>query len=124
MDELTNHGDISTGGKSLHERLCTGFGDCTKVVDEISLGHTHTGIKKGQSTLFLVWGDSNVELFLRIELFWVGESGISDLVESIGRVGDQFSEENFLVGVESVDDEVEKLGDFGLWVHGLISTDA
>lgn len=33
--ELTDHGDISTSGQSLHELLGTGAGNCTQVVDEI-----------------------------------------------------------------------------------------
>ena len=33
--ELTNHGNISTGGESLHELLGTGTGDCSEVVDKV-----------------------------------------------------------------------------------------
>jgi hypothetical protein len=114
LGELTNHGDISTGRESLHECLGTGLCDRTEVVDEIGLGHTNTGIPDGEGTLLLVGSDSDKELLLSVEGRWVGESLVSDLVESIGRVRDQFSKENLLVGVEGVDDEIEKLGDLGL----------
>lgn len=48
---------------------------------------------------------------------WVGQSGISDLVQSIRTVGNQFSEEDLLVGVEGVDDQIQQLGDLGLRQH-------
>jgi hypothetical protein len=43
---------------------------------------------------------------LRVELGRVRKSGIADLVEGIGSVGDKLAKEDLLVGVESVDDEV------------------
>ena len=33
--ELADHGNISTGGQSLHELLGTGAGNCSKVVDQV-----------------------------------------------------------------------------------------
>ena len=36
---------------------------------------------------------------------------VADFVEGIGGVGDEFAEEDFLVGVEGVDDEGEELVD-------------
>lgn len=48
----------------------------------------------------------------------VGEGGVLDFVEGIGRVGDEFLKEDFFVRVEGVDDKVEKLGNFGLEVKG------
>jgi hypothetical protein len=86
--ELTNHGDIGTGRESLHECLGTRLGDGTEVVDEIGLSHSNTGISDGKGTLLLVGGDTDVKVLLRVELGGVGESRVSDLVQSIGRVGD------------------------------------
>jgi hypothetical protein len=119
--ELTDHADVGTGGESLHEGLGTGLGDRTEVVDQVGLGHTNTGIPDGKGTLLLVGSDSDVELLLSVELGRVGQSGISDLVEGIGGVGDELSEEDLLVGVESVDDKVEKLRDLGLERLALLS---
>ena len=36
---------------------------------------------------------------------------VTDLVQSIGGVGDQFTQEHFLVRVERVDDQGHQLGD-------------
>jgi hypothetical protein len=121
--KLTNHGNIGTGRQGLHEGLGTRLGDRTEVVDQISLGHTNTGISDGEGTLLLVGSNSDKELLLSVEGRRIGKSLVSDLVESIGRVGNQFSKENLLVGVEGVDDEIEKLRDLGLgdvsivWPH-------
>jgi allophanate hydrolase subunit 2 len=50
----------------------------------------------GKSSSFLVGSDANEEVLLGIELSRVGESSVTDLVEGIGRVGDELSKEDFL----------------------------
>ncbi len=139
--ELSNHADIRTRAQSLHESLGTRLGDRTQVVNQVGLGHSDTGITDGQGLVLLVRGDSDVEVLLGVELGWVGEGGVTDFVKSIGRVGllesmgcsrvrlviigkegkvenrsthNQFTQEDFLVGVEGVDDKIEQLGDLGL----------
>ena len=62
--ELTNHGNIGTGTKRLHETLCAGFRDGSKVVDEAGFGHTNTGIPDGKDFVLLVGGDADVEVLL------------------------------------------------------------
>jgi len=139
--ELTDHADISTAAQGLHESLGSGLGDCSQVVDEVGLGHTDTSVSDGQALVLLVGGDSDVELVLAVEDRLVGERLVSDLVESIRRVGlvitsnvrsaygnngwevegtrrdethDQLSQEDFLVRVKGVDDQVHQLADLGL----------
>lgn len=74
--------------------FCAGLGDGTKVVDEVSLGHTNTSVAEPQELVLLVWGDADEELLLSVELRGVREGLVADLVEGIRGVGDQFSEEN------------------------------
>lgn len=129
--ELTNHGHIGTGSKGLHELLGTGSGNRTQVVDKVlhivsylnrklidgstySLGHTNTGITDGKSLVDLVGNDVNSEVLARVKLARVRKGLVSDLVESIGGVGDKLSEEDLLVGVDGVDDKGEKLRDLSL----------
>lgn len=102
--ELPNHGDIGTGCEGLHEGFRTRFCDCSKVVDEVSLGHTDTSVADGEDLVGLVGSDADVELGLSLELGGVGEGGIANLVESIRTVGNEFSKEDLLVAVESVCD--------------------
>lgn len=144
--ELSNHADIGTRAQSLHERLGTRLCDRTEVVDEVGLGHTDTGITDGEGLVDLVRDDTDVKILFGVELGRVGESRVTDLVESIGGVGlgssesgrlevarwydysateerthNQFTKEDLLVGVEGVDDQVQKLGDLGLEAGNIIS---
>ena len=82
--------------------LCSGLGDGTKVVDKIGLGHTDTRVDDGENLVLLVGDDPDAELLSGIEDGGVGKGGIADLVERVGRVRDQFTEEDLLVGVEGV----------------------
>lgn len=82
--------------------LGAGLGDCTKVVDHVSLGHTNTGITNREDFVLLVRGDADVQVLLAVELRRIGEGSVTDFIKGIRAVGDQLSQENFLVGVESV----------------------
>ena len=83
-----------------------------------SLGHTNTGITDGQGLGLLVGNDVDTEILARVELGGVRQGLIADLVQSIGGVGDQFTEENLLVGVDSVDDQRQELRDLSLELKG------
>ena len=82
--------------------LGAGLGDGTKVVNEVSLGHTNTGVDDGKDFVLLVGDDFDNEVLARVKDCGVGEGRVADLVEGIGRVGDEFTEENLLVRVEGV----------------------
>jgi len=106
--ELTNHGDISTRLEGFHESLGTGLGDGTEVVDEFLLGHTDTSIFDGKGIVGLVGDNSDSEVGFVVN--GVTSDGlVSDLIKGIRCVGNEFSQENFLVRVESVDNETHKL---------------
>ena len=74
----------------------------TKVVDEVGLGHADTGVNDGEDLVLLVGDNANAKLLASVKDGGVGEGGITDLVERIRRVRDQFTEEDLLVGVEGV----------------------
>ncbi|KAK1237457.1 hypothetical protein MKX08_003082 [Trichoderma sp. CBMAI-0020] len=108
--ELTNHGNIGTSGQGLHELLGTGTGNGTQVVDKV-LAMNGLGL--------LVGDDVDAQVLARVELAGVGQRLVADLVQGIGGVGDKFSQEDLLVGVDGVDDEGEKLRDLSLELEGL-----
>lgn len=54
-----------------------------------------------------------------VQLGGVREGLIADLVKGIGGVGDQLTQENLLVGVDSVDDQREQLRDLSLELESL-----
>lgn len=84
-----------------------------------SLGHTDTGIADGEGLVDLIGDDVDAEVLASIELAGVGQGLVPDLVERIGSVGDELTEENLLVGVDGVDDEREQLRDLSLELEGL-----
>mmetsp|Transcript_11487 Transcript_11487/g.18752 ORF Transcript_11487/g.18752 Transcript_11487/m.18752 type:complete len:430 (+) Transcript_11487:1042-2331(+) len=109
--ELTNHTDISTSRKSLHESLGTGLGDGTQVVHQVSLGHTNTGILNGEGLVGLVRDQTDLHGRITVKDSRVGETHVADLVQCIGSIGDQLSKKDFLVGVKGVDNQGKKLID-------------
>jgi hypothetical protein len=79
-----------------------------------SLGHTDTGIPNGEGLVLLVWDDVDAQVLAGVQLAGVRQGLIADLVERIRGVGDKFSEEDLLVGIDSVDNEREQLRDLSL----------
>jgi len=79
-------------------RLCNG----TKVIDHVSLGHADTTIADGEYFIFLVWSYADEELLLGLEDGRIGEGGVANFVKRIRTIRDDFTEENFFVGIESV----------------------
>jgi hypothetical protein len=82
--------------------LRPGLGNGAKVVDHISLGHADATVAEREDLIIFVWGYANKELLLRLENGGISEGGIANLVKSIRTIGDDFTEENFFVRVESV----------------------
>ena len=100
--ELADHGNVGTGGKSLHEALGTRLGDGAKIVDEVRLRHTNTGITKGKNFVLLVGSNANVKVTAGVEDRRLSERCIADFIEGIRAVRDQFTKEDLLVAVEGV----------------------
>lgn len=85
--------------------LGSGLRNRTEVVHHVGLGHTNTGIADGERLGLLVGDELDDEILASIKDRWVGEGLVANLVESIRRVGDDFTKEDLLVGVEGVYDE-------------------
>ena len=116
--ELTNHGDVTTSGHGFHKRLGTGLRDSTQVVHHLVLGHTDTGILDGQGGVGLVRDDADEEVRLRLDLLRVRDGLVTDLIQGIGGVGHQLTQEDFLVAVEGVDDQGHQLLDVSIEGEG------
>lgn len=89
-------------GNDVKTCLGAGLGDSTKVVDHVGLGHTNTGIPETKEFVLLVDTDTDVEFLFTVENRGVGQGCVADFVESIGTVGNQFPQEDFLVRVKGV----------------------
>ncbi len=89
-------------------------GNSAEAVHEVGLGHADTRILDDDGLGLLVGDEANVELGLSLDLGLVLKALIADLVERVRGVGDELAEENFLVGIEGVDDKRHQLVDLGL----------
>lgn len=78
------------------------------------LGHSNAGISKSEGIGGLIGDDFNFEAGLILNDVGVSEGAIPDLIEGIGGIGDELSEEDFFVGVEGVDDEAHQLLDVSI----------
>ncbi|KRY02400.1 hypothetical protein T12_2151, partial [Trichinella patagoniensis] len=81
---LTNHANISTSSKSLHELLRARTRDGTKIVHEIRFRHTNSAINNRKSIRSLIRNDMNEQLRLGVQLAFVRQTLKSDLVQRIG----------------------------------------
>jgi hypothetical protein len=111
--KLTNHTDISTSRKGLHKGLGSRLGNGTEIVNQISLGHSDTGILNRKSIVGFVGDNLDIELWIGVKGVRVGQRLVTNLIQSITRVGNKFSKKDFLVGVKGVDNQRQKLVDIG-----------
>ena len=116
--KLTNQiAELRRGGRVLQlaQEICRArLGDCSQIVDEISLGHTDTGVRDVQHVVVLVSLDLDAELLRGVQHRFVGEGEQADLVQGVGGVGDQFSQEDLLVAIQRVDDQLHHAVDLSL----------
>ena len=76
-----------------------------------SLTGLATSIIDGKGVVGFVWDNLDLKIWLSFKLLWFGDRVVSNLVKGIRSVRDEFSKEDFLVGIESVDDETHQLLD-------------
>jgi hypothetical protein len=88
-------------------------------LETYSLGHTDTGIPNRKGLVLLVGNDVDAQVLAGVQLAGIRERLIADLVERIRGIGDKFSEEDLLVGVDGVDDQREQLRDLSLELESL-----
>jgi hypothetical protein len=112
--ELTDHRNVSTSRDGLHECLSTRLGDGSEIVDELGLGHTNTRVPESKGIVGLIWHDLDAEVGLGLQLLGLSDGLVAELVESVRGVGNELSQEDLLVGVESVDDQGHQLLDVSI----------
>lgn len=77
--------------------LGTRLGDRTEVVDHVGFGHTDTRVDDSEDLVLLVGDDTDVQVLASVEGGGIGEGRVSDLVEGIRGIGDDFPKEDLLV---------------------------
>jgi len=89
----------------LEELARAGVGDDTEALHQVSLAHADAGVLDDQLVVGLVGDDADAQVGVGLELLGRGDRELPDLVQCVGAVGDQLSQEDFLVGVDAVDDD-------------------
>jgi len=86
-------------------------GDGADVLHQLGLGHADAVVGDGESFRVLVSLDADFKG--RVVGLGVG-GGYPQLVQRVRGVGDEFAQEDFALGVQGVDEDIEQLLDFGL----------
>ena len=96
------------------KRFCTGVGDRTEVFNDFFPAHTDTVIGNTERFGFGVRRDADFPFLCE---FRIGEGEKTRLVNRIRRIGDQFAEKDFFIGINRVDHHMKKFTDFCLKSH-------
>jgi len=107
-------------GQGLEELAGTGLGDGPEVVHDLLAAHAHAVVADGDGARVLVVGDLDLQVAVALEQGIVGQGLEAQLVRRIRGIGDQLSEEDFLVAVQGVDHQVQQLPDLGLELQGFL----
>jgi len=84
------------------------------MVPRFSTRHAQAEILDGERLCLVVGGDVDLELGLVVEDLLLGELEVAELLDGVGGVGHQLTDEDFLLRVERVDDDIEQLLNLGL----------
>ena len=94
--------------------LGAGMGDGAQVALELLGGHTDTVIRNRDGTGIFIKGNTDGQVAL-VELDTrILQALKVELIDGIARVGDKLAQEDFLIGVDGVDHEVEQFFALGL----------
>ena len=104
--------EIDPLARLFHEGLGAGLGDGAKIVDELVLAHADAAVGKGERLGGLVGGDDDVEQRRVFQQGRCRNGLIAQLVQRIGRIGNEFAQENIPVRINRMHHEVQKLGHF------------
>lgn len=96
------------------EGFGAGVGDGAEVFDQLVTRHAEAVVGDGEGAFFLVGGEGDFEGEIRLEDVVFSELSVTNFFEGVCGVGDEFADEDFPVGVEGMNDDVEELFDFGL----------
>ena len=93
----------------LQERLGAGFRDGPEVVDHLVAVHPDAVIGDGQGAVLFIKRDAHAQLAVAFVQIRVRQRAEAQLVRRIRGVGNQLTQENFFVGIQGMDHQVQKL---------------
>jgi hypothetical protein len=95
--------------------------DRTQVLHQLFARHPDAKILNRDALRFVVGGDIDLERKIIVVNVLLGQLQMPEFFERVGGVRDQFTDEDFLLRVERVNDDIEQLLDFGLKLEFLRS---
>ena len=98
------------GCQFLSKRLGARTGDGAQIVDQILPGHANPVVGDQQCARLLIWHDADFGLGRRRER-GIGQCFKPAAIAGIGAIGDQFTQKDFPLGVERVDNKVQQASD-------------
>lgn len=94
------------------------MGDGAEVFDKLSPCQTDAVIGDGQGASIFIRGDADLKGEISTENIILRELCEAHFFQRIRGIGDQFPDEDFTVGVEAMDNDVQDLFYLGLEVMG------
>ena len=107
-------------GQLLHELAGAGTGDGADVINDLLPVHADAVVGDGDGAGVLVETDPDVQIGIALVQGAVGQGFKAQLVAGVGGVGNQFAEEDFLVGVQRMRDQAQQLLHLGLKTKGFL----
>jgi hypothetical protein len=110
---------LLVAGEVLHEVGGAGLGDGAQVGDDVVAAHADAVVFEGDGGV-LVEAHADFQVGVAFEQLRLGQGFEAQLVGGVGGVGDQLAQEDFLVGIQRVDHEVQQLLHLGLEAQGFL----
>lgn len=110
---------LLVAGELAQEVTGAGLGDGAEVRDGILAAHADAVVVDGEGVGVGIEADTDAQVAVVFEQGRLGQRFKAQFVGGIGGVGDELAKEDFLVGVQRVDHQLQQLFDFGLEAQGL-----
>lgn len=97
------------GTHRFEERFGTGFSNGPQMIDNVIAVHPHAVVGDGQRTLIFIEGDTHAQFTVTFIQVRVRQRTETQLVCRIGGVRDKLTQEDFFIGIQRMDHQVQKL---------------
>ena len=110
--ELADHidllGSLIIGGQVGLELAGAAVGDGAQITLQILLCHAHAVIRDGQGTHLLVGDNGDLQVAPLHVHPLIGQGLIGQLVLRVAGIGDELTQEDFLVGIDGIDHHIQQ----------------
>lgn len=100
--------------EGLEEGFRTRMGDGAEVLHQFLASHADAEVLDRNRLRLVIGRDVDLKVETVVEDFLFGELSVPQLFERVGGIRHQLTDEDFLLGVEGMDDDIEQLLDLGL----------